>query len=310
MVVKKRLESNTKPRIAFGDSYTYVQGTHGHQNYSFVGDAFDFAFDEQTLLSNKIVQNQTATAEGGPNWVEYLTNCGVKPGLTSPRTCKKQLWDFAFAGSDISTEYEKQTTAPPLHHNFTVSLVNQTLQFKDYAHNPLSKFLAPKDSLIAIWIGINDINDSSKYSVDFPTFYKNLTTTLFTSVNDLYTLGYRSFLFMNLPPSRPNTRKPSLELAASECNAARLFEQEKSGAEVRVFDAHAHLSEILDQPAKYGLVNTTAFCAGYDQPDIGENYLSYGCPTPLDTYFWFNSGHMTSHVHRILAEKLQEWLRG
>jgi hypothetical protein len=72
MVVKKRLvsetdsylqilsgqESNTKPRIAFGDSYTYVQGTHGHQNYSFVGDAFDFAFDEQTLLSNKIVQNQ------------------------------------------------------------------------------------------------------------------------------------------------------------------------------------------------------------------------------------------------------------
>ncbi|KAJ5408097.1 hypothetical protein N7509_001980 [Penicillium cosmopolitanum] len=95
--------SSKKGLIAFGDSYTYVQGTHGHQNYSFIGDAFDFAFDEQTLLSNKIVQNQTATAEGGPNWVEYLTDCGVKPGLTSPRTCKKQLWDFAFAGSDIST---------------------------------------------------------------------------------------------------------------------------------------------------------------------------------------------------------------
>lgn len=78
---------------------------------------------------------------------------------------------------------------------------------------------------------------------------------------------------------------------------------------MRVFDAHAHLSEILDHPARYGLVNTTNFCAGYDQPDIEENYLDYGCPTPLDTYFWFNSGHMTSHVHRILAGKLQQWLK-
>lgn len=72
MVVQKRLVSgtylylkivsghsfNTQLRIAFGDSYTYVQGTHGHQNYSFIGDAFNFAFDEHTLLSNKIVQNQ------------------------------------------------------------------------------------------------------------------------------------------------------------------------------------------------------------------------------------------------------------
>jgi hypothetical protein len=104
-----------------------VQGTHGHQNYSFIGDQFNYAYDAQTLLSDMIVQNQvrtispnipfkdthiqlsptphqTATAEGGPNWIEYLTKCGVQPGLTSPLNCKKQLWDFAFAGADISTE--------------------------------------------------------------------------------------------------------------------------------------------------------------------------------------------------------------
>jgi hypothetical protein len=50
------------------------------------------------------VQNFTGTAEGGPNWIEYLTGCGVKPGLTSPLTCKRQLWDFAFAGADVSEE--------------------------------------------------------------------------------------------------------------------------------------------------------------------------------------------------------------
>lgn len=80
--------------------------------------------------------------------------------------------------------------------------------------------------------------------------------------------------------------------------------------EVRVFDAHARLSGIMDHPGQYGIVNTTGFCAGYDQPDIESNYEDYGCPVPLDEYFWFNSGHLTSHVHRILAEELDEWLQG
>ncbi|KAJ5896395.1 uncharacterized protein N7473_005794 [Penicillium subrubescens] len=306
--------SSKRSLIAFGDSYTYVQGTHGHQNYSFIGDQLDFSYDAQTLLSNKIVQNQTATAEGGPNWVEYLTKCGLKPGMTSPRTCSKQLWDFAFAGADISTEYT------PLHHNYTVSLVNQITQFKTYAAPVLQTFLPPSKSLIAIWIGINDVGDSSKYTVDFPTFYGNLTRTLFTSVNELYDLGYRSYLLMNLPPldrtpgnQATSTPHPNATQVAWYNDAlvtkAELFGKEKGDVEVRVFDAHARLSAMLDEPAKYGIVNTTNFCAGYNQPDIDTDYKAYGCPTSLDTYFWFNSGHMTSHVHRILAEELEDWLK-
>lgn len=93
-------------RIAFGDSYTYVQGTHGRQNFSFIGDylAGNFSYTPTDLLTDQIVQDFTGTAEGGPNWVEYLTGCGLEPGLTSPTSCKLQLWDFAFAGSDVSEE--------------------------------------------------------------------------------------------------------------------------------------------------------------------------------------------------------------
>ena len=36
--------------------------------------------------------------------MEYLTGCGLQPGLTDPRSCDRQLWDFAFAGADISEE--------------------------------------------------------------------------------------------------------------------------------------------------------------------------------------------------------------
>ncbi|PYH87918.1 lysophospholipase A [Aspergillus ellipticus CBS 707.79] len=306
---------STKYLIAFGDSYTYVQGTHGLQNYSFIGDLQNFAYDSQTLLTDKIVQNQTGTAEGGPNWVEFLTGCGVEEGETSPSDCDLQLWDFAFAGSDISVAYT------PLHHNYTVSLVNQVKQFHDYGQPALAHNVDQSDTLVSIWIGINDIGDSAKYDVDFPTFYNELMDTLFSSVQTIYALGYRSYIFMNLPPL--DLRPGNLGSADPAPNATQItwwndalaqhasaFSARYSDTNVLVFDAHSVLSYILEHPGQYGIVNTTNFCAGYDQPDIGWNYKAYGCPTPLDTYFWYNSGHMTSHVHEILAGAVLDKLRG
>ncbi len=61
-------------RIAFGDSYTYVQGTHGHQNFSFIGDQLNFSYDAQTLLSNKIVQNQVSTSSFVPAFEVLVSN--------------------------------------------------------------------------------------------------------------------------------------------------------------------------------------------------------------------------------------------
>ncbi|PWY73642.1 lysophospholipase A [Aspergillus heteromorphus CBS 117.55] len=305
----------TKYLIAFGDSYSYVQGTHGLQNYSFIGDLQDFAYDPQTLLTDKIVQNQTGTAEGGPNWVEFLTGCGVEEGVISPFDCDRQLWDFAFAGSDISVAYT------PLHHNFTVSLVNQVKQFATYGQPVLTHTIEQPQTLISIWIGINDIGDSAKYSVDFPTFYNSLMDTLFSSVQTIYSLGYRSYLFMNLPPL--DLRPGNLGSADPSPNATQIawynealaqhaaaFNANHPDTNVLVFDAHAELSYILEHPGQFGIVNTTDFCAGYDQPDIEWNYQAYGCPTPLSTYFWYNSGHMTSHVHEILAGAVRDKLGG
>ena len=85
----------TQSLIAFGDSYNYIQGAHGHQNYSFINDELNLAFTPAQLFANRIVQNLTGTAEGGPNWVEYLTNCVMENGLHDPRKCNVQLWDFA-----------------------------------------------------------------------------------------------------------------------------------------------------------------------------------------------------------------------
>jgi hypothetical protein len=97
-------------------------------------------------------------------------------------------------------------TSTPLHHDYTVSFVSQISQYLSYAHSTLSALPAAKKALVAIFIGINDINDSSKYT--FP--YRNTTTYAelynatiteeFAALKGLYDVGYRNFLIMGLPP--------------------------------------------------------------------------------------------------------------
>ncbi|GAB7349775.1 hypothetical protein MBLNU459_g0496t2 [Dothideomycetes sp. NU459] len=312
---------NTKYMITFGDSYTYVQGLpYGHQNYSFIGDLLSPSYTPQQLLESKIIQNQTSTAEGGPNWVEYLTGCGLKPGLTSPLSCKRQLWDFAFAGADRSP-------STPLHHNFTVPLVNATANFLHYANPTLRTFVNPQQTLVGVWIGINDVGDTAslKNVTSFPALYASILTTLFASVQTLADAGYANFLFLNLPPldrtpanaaraaPLPNATMVDAwgrELAtqAAAFAARNPGTPHADGVRAMVFDANAFLNGVMNDAAAYGIRNVTGYCAGYDQPFVDSDPGRYGC-LPLSEYFWFNTGHMTSHVHQILAGAVESFLR-
>jgi phospholipase/lecithinase/hemolysin len=254
-----------------------------------IGSALDLSFTPEELLSNRIVQNQTSTAEGGPNYVEFITGCGVKPGLTNPRYCSKQLWDFAFGGADISTAYT------PLHHNYTTSLVNQTVQCERYADPVLSNFIDKRRSLVSFWIGINDINDSAKYEVDFPSFYDKLIGTLFERIERIYSLGYKNFLLMKLPPldrtpsNQKRTSGPLPNATMIEwyndalAHHSEEFQRSRPSTKVMVYDTTKFLNNVLDDPTRYGIKNTTDFCAAYDQPNINADPGSYGCQ-PLDEF--------------------------
>ncbi|KAJ8127580.1 hypothetical protein O1611_g6054 [Lasiodiplodia mahajangana] len=290
----------TKYLIAFGDSYTFVQGTAGYTNFSFIGSYLpaQFEFSPHTLLSNKIVQNFTGTAEGGPNWVEYLTGCGLEPGETLPRDCAIQLWDFAFAGADVSLEYL------PQHHEFTIPLVNQTQQYLAWAEPVIGKTMDKSKALVAFWIGINDINDSSKFSnVSFPAYYNQLVDAIFTqSVRPMYEIGYKNFLFLNLPPldrtaanAASQTPLPNKTMIGwwdnSLARHSDMFAAENKGVKTMVYDANTFLNAVLDDPGRYGIKNTTSYCLDYADLDVLEHPESHGC-LPLDDYFWYNSGHM------------------
>ncbi|KAI6894244.1 hypothetical protein D0869_03717 [Hortaea werneckii] len=319
---------STTHLIAFGDSYTYVQGTAGRQNFSFIGDSQHLSFPPSTLLTNQIVQNQTSTAEGGPNWVEFLTGCGLEPGLTDPKTCDTQLWDFAFGGADISTEWL------PLHHPYTTSFVNQTRQFAEYGDPALSssdQVPDKDDALVAVWMGINDINDSADRELipagmSFPDFYENLQVTLFEALErNVFAKGYRKFLFVTLPPldrtpgnveREEGEKLPNATMVGwfndalrnqAEAFQARHGHHKEEGVEVMIYDSTTFLNHVLDFPEEFGIKNTTDYCRAYDQPYVDTDPGMYGCQ-PLDEFFWFNTGHMTSHTHAVLAKDMLKFL--
>ncbi|KAF9013238.1 hypothetical protein BDQ17DRAFT_1386831 [Cyathus striatus] len=274
---------------AFGDSYTFVQGTAGHANFSFIGDALDLSFTPHQLLANKIIPRNTSSE--GSNWIEYLTGCFEG----SPSICKRQLWNFAFAGADIDGKLL------PLHHDFTVPLVDQVKQWVAFASNILPR--PQGETLTAWWIGINDTGDTVTNSsiTNFTDFWETEMTSYFKSVQQAADNGLRAHLFINVPPE---DRSPAIIGDTTKVALMKehillfnnvldqhitAFEKANPGVVVLTFDANAWFNTVLDSPAKFGFSNITGFCT---------------CANP-EGFFWFNSGHPTEQVHKLLAEAIE-----
>ncbi|KAG8732843.1 hypothetical protein FRC10_000575 [Ceratobasidium sp. 414] len=275
--------SQTKTVLAFGDSYTFVQGTLGHTGFSFWGDRFNLTITKAQVQTNEIVAN--ITSSDGANWIEMITSC--YSGL--PSECPRTLWNFAFAGADIDP------AILTLHHNYTVDLTEQ----------------APGDcSMAAFFIGINDTGDTSKWTnslglscswyqiTDWTTFWNTELDSYFNAVNKVYQTGLRSFLFLNVPPtdrapgSTPGRTSQIPNFNSLLAGRVDLFKKDKKDVSVILFDTNTYLNGILNNATQYGFTNTTGFCQ---------------CSDP--GYFWYNSGHITQRTHRLLADGILKELQ-
>lgn len=154
----------------------------------------------------------------------------------------------------------------PLHHNDTIDLDRQVEQYITYAHPVLE--LDTANTLVAMWIGINDVNDSKDFDLSFPHFYSQIISTLFESVSDLRDLGFRNFMLLNIAPL---DRTPdSLEAIANGDDPSPSSEQlelwnfvlKKKGEEFGrmnpestglLFDAYDALNDIIDCADEYGI---------------------------------------------------------
>jgi phospholipase/lecithinase/hemolysin len=199
------------------------------------------------------------------------------------------------------------TISTALHHDWTVPLVNQTQQFLTWIEPEFRKdpsLQQQENALVAIWIGINDIGDTSVWTnVSFPVLYDEIISTVFTeSAEPIYEAGYRNFLFINLPPldrtplnvvkTDPRPNKTMIEWWDGTLQEkTQAFSAQYKDTNTFLYDANTFLNHILDNPSEYGIKNTTGYCPGYLDPDEVTDPGKYGC-IPIDEYFWFNTGHM------------------
>ncbi|SJL07440.1 uncharacterized protein ARMOST_10790 [Armillaria ostoyae] len=227
--------------------------------------------------------------------LEFLTGCFS--GL--PAACDKQLWDFAFAGADIDANLL------PRHHDFTVPLVDQVKQWVVYASEAIPHPL--RETLTAWWIGINDTGDTvdNHTITDINAFWETEMLSYFRAVQSAYDNGLKQDLFINVPPGErsplANTNATKAEILKSHVdgynaalrNHVQLFSRRNQGAVTLTFDANAWFNSVLDQPASYGFNDVTGYCT---------------CADPTG-YFWYNTGHPTERVHRLLAEAIDKNFR-
>lgn len=170
--------------------------------------------------------------------------------------------------------------------------------------NVLRLVLAVCLHVYAARIGINDISDTADEDYDFPVFYEEILSAVFShSVADLHRAGYAQFLFVNLPPldrtpanlarTHPLPNKTQIGWWDESLRKhSERFAEQNAGVTTMLYDVNTFLNGVLDNPSEYGVENTTNFCAGYLYADVLYDWDKYNCSGPIDTYFWFNSGHM------------------
>ncbi|KAJ1304683.1 hypothetical protein OPQ81_005822 [Rhizoctonia solani] len=244
----------------------------GHPGYSFFGDRFNLTITKDYVLKNEIVAN--ATSSGGSNWIEMITNCYA--GL--PAKCSRTLWNFAHAGADIDP-----TILTP-HHDYTVDMTEQVGQWVQVWKSKLLE--APTESsLAAFFIGINDTADISgwKNITDWTAFWNTEMDSYFKAVDDVYNTGLRAFLFLNVP-NRINSNTQIATFNSLLAQRVEAFKASRKDVSVTLFDTNKLFADVLANGAFYGFTNTTGYCQ---------------CTDP--GYFWYNAGHVTEPVHRLIA---------
>ncbi|KAF9261233.1 hypothetical protein L218DRAFT_507446 [Marasmius fiardii PR-910] len=280
----------TKFLFTFGDSYTT--------------DGFNISAGVNSPVPN-------FTSSNGPNWVQAL---GGRYNVTDT-----QVFDLASGGATIDA-----ALVPPFLPT-VLSIVDQVNQFQEIlAPKPEGATWKGSDSLFAFWIGINDVGNSFPWTnITHVEFYGTLMKRLDTQLEELYSSGARSFLFLTVPPTDrsplflsqgPDVSRRLKTLIGAYNDQLRqivgTFQRaHRDLDQVTIFDTQPVFNVLLDNAKTLGFVNATGFCEAYENGTDGLTTQVEGC-APVSSYFWLNSLHPLFTVHDILAHAISTTLSG
>ncbi|KAI1118323.1 carbohydrate esterase family 16 protein [Nemania sp. NC0429] len=289
-----------KQAFIFGDSYTQT--------------GFDYTLAQPSAANP--FGNPTYpgwTSSNGPNWVSYLT--------FKYNASKLLTYNLAYGGATVDatlvTPYEP-----------TVKSLRDQVESEfipGYTGSARKATWTGKESVFAIWIGINDIGNSYWQGADgTAALNAKIFAVISSLVDKIYAAGGRNFVFINVPPlDRTPLIIPQGATAVSLSKAdVTAWNQKvvdlaktlktKADTNVWVYDSNKSFGDVMNNPKSHpesaGLKNTTAFCAAYQNGTPSPTTLDPSCGVPANQYFWLNNLHPTSAIHEVVARGIASLL--
>jgi phospholipase/lecithinase/hemolysin len=168
-------------------------------------------------------------------------------------------------------------------------------QVEDFAARVRSHAIAfkPETTLFFLAGGLND------KALPNETTVQNLES----EIKALYDVGGRRFLVALLPTAIPAFRAVGQRLNPELARIPPEVAPKIPGASVGLSRWGLFFDEVMRNPAKYGIANTTEACAGRAIFDEDPR----PCSRPA-AYFYYHSGHPSTAVHKAVGEKMYQEL--
>ncbi|KAI0199771.1 hypothetical protein F4808DRAFT_471232 [Astrocystis sublimbata] len=291
---------NVQKAFIFGDSYTET--------------GFDYTQAQPSATNPLGNPNYPGrTSSNGPNWVSYLT---YKYNASELLT-----YNFAYGGATV----DSALVEPYLPTVKSVKEQVDTEFLPGYTGSSASTTWTGDDSIFAIWIGINDVNNSFKQGKNMTDALNDEIFDVFSGLVDkMYDAGGRNYVLINVPPLE---RTPVVigqgdsavalikaDVAVWNQKVVDLANSLKAKADTNVwiYDSNESFGEVIDDPKLHaetaGLQNTTDYCVAYQDGTPAQDTFDPSCGIPVNEYFWLNDLHPTSAIHEVVAKGVADLL--
>lgn len=223
----------------------------------------------------------------GPTAIAYLAQ---RLGLdlvpsNAPDTAGKSL-NFAVSGAQTGTGSGHKVKDAML----GLGMRNQVDDFAARVQSGSIKF-APASTLFFIAGGLNDKKLPTETTVQ----------NLEGEIRTLYSLGGRRFVVALLPTAIPAFSQVGKRLDPALATIPAQMSAELPDASFSQSQWGPDFDEVMHNPSKYGIENTTDACAG--RAIFNEDATP--CSTPA-VYFYYHGGHPSTAVHKVVGDMMYE----
>lgn len=227
----------------------------------------------------------------GPTAVAYFAQrLGLKLIPANATDIAGQSLDFAVSGARTGRGDGKKTGDALLGYGMR----NQVDDFAAQVNSHAIRF-DPATTLFYFAGGLNDKTLPSETTI----------ANLSGEIRTLYALGARRFAVALLPTAIPAFSAVGKRLNPELARIPDELSTQLAGAQIALSHWGAFYDELIQNPAQYGIKNTTDACAG--RAIFKQDATP--CATP-ETYFYYHSGHPSTATHKIVGDKLYEEFQG